>query len=94
MINLERCVEIAPVFFDMDISLVFRMINMSSLSCPILFKASSAIPEGNAPSPIMATTAPFSPFIRLAILTPCAAESEVEECPAPKISYGDSSLFR
>ena len=91
---LDKYRAIAPVFLEIDISFVFNIIVIFCFNCPILFNASSAIPLVKAPSPMIATIFPFSPLFSLATAMPSAADKEVEECPAPKISNWDSERFK
>ena len=69
----------APTFSEIDISLSFRIINISSLISPAWFKASNAIPAVIAPSPITATVLRFLFSFLADTDKPSAADIEVLE---------------
>src|SRR2546421_455090 len=56
------------------------MISGRSLAAAMLFSASEAIPPVSPPSPMTATTWPFSPGTWLALARPSAQPSAVEAC--------------
>ena len=74
----------APTFSEIDISLSFRITNISVCNAPAWFKASNAIPAVIAPSPITQTVLrpAFSFSAATAIHKP--ALIEVEEGPTLK----------
>ena len=88
-----KYLESAPTFgaIDMPLSLSTTTIGVPRPpACPI---ASKATPPVIAPSPITATTFPSSPFPwRIPSLMPTAYPIDVEACPAPMMSCGDSSI--
>ena len=73
-----RFFAIEPTFLLIDILLSFKTTIRLLLSFPELLSASYARPPVKAPSPITATTLPFSPLICLALARPTAAEIDVE----------------
>ena len=93
VLNLLKNIFRPPMFFDMLISLSFNITVICVLLNPVSFKASSAIPPVNAPSPITAITWLFSPFKSLALAIPSAADIDVLLCPVLKLSYSDSLVF-
>ena len=69
----------APTFFEIDMSLSFRITRKSLSEAPALFKPSKAIPPVIPPSP-MTAMALFGDFLSLkASLIPNAAEIDVLE---------------
>ena len=77
--NLAKWLLSAPTFSEIDISLSFKITNMSLPISPAWFSASNAIPAVMAPSPITATTLRFCPSFLAATAKPSAAEIEVLE---------------
>ena len=62
------------------------------LSEPALFKPSNANPPAIEPSPMTATVLYFSLLNLAAFAIPSAADTDTEECPAPKESYSLSAI--
>ena len=86
--------ESAPTFGAIDIPLSLSTTTIGVPSPPAWPIASNATPPVIAPSPITATTLPWSPRPRwrMPSLIPTAYPTDVEAWPAPMMSCGDSSL--
>ena len=81
----------APTFSEIDISLSFKMTNISVCKEPAWFKASNAIPAVIAPSPITQTVLRPAFSRSAATAIPSPALIEVEEWPTLNTSNSLSS---
>ena len=76
--------------YERSLSLT-TMISGRSLAAAMLFSASQAMPPVSAPSPMTATTWPFSPCTWRALASPSAQPSAVEAWLFSMMSCSDSS---
>ena len=93
VLNLLKNIFKPPIFFEILISLSFKITVILVLLYPASFNASSAIPPVKAPSPITAITLLVLPSISLALAIPNAADIDVLLCPVLKQSISDSLVF-
>ena len=91
--NSPRWRLIAPTLSDIAIWLSFNITSKFLFDLPALFKASKATPPVIEPSPITAAIFSLPPDKSLAQAIPNAMETDVELCPAVKVSYSLSLGF-